>query len=135
MNSSDLNKNNLVWTNFTLKNKEGILERSTLDIGVYIIRTDKSFGRLKGSSDILYIGKTNTKGGFKTRMKQYFNPGPSQLTNIRINNFLNNNHVFMEILFLKDNDPESLERDLLKKYMEEHLELPPFNRNSTRFKI
>jgi len=135
MNSSDLKKNNLIWYTFSLKNKENILERSTLDIGVYIIRTDKSFGRLKGSSDILYIGKTNAKGGFKTRMKQYFNPGPSQLTNIRIKNFLSNNRVFMEISFLKNNDPESLERDLLKKYVEEHLELPPFNRNSTRFEI
>lgn len=106
------------------------LEKVPNEIGVYVFRKGRAqfFGRLKGDSDILYIGST-TKG-LRNRLRQYLTPGPSQWTNIRVNEYANRNPV--EFSFLANDDPKSLEYELLIKYMSEHEELPPLNFSSIR---
>lgn len=100
--------------------------------GIYIIRveTGKPFGRLQGESDILYIGSTTSDGGLKQRLMQYFHPGPTQWTNRRLNDFLKK--YPMEIASCPCEEPKNLEHDLLRRYLSEHDELPPFNHADIR---
>ena len=93
--------------------------------GIYIMRKSQGqqFGRLCGESDILYIGSTKTS--LKKRLRQYFHPGPTQLTNIRINYMLTLHAV--EISWLISAQPRVFEAELLQEYFEDHDELPPFN--------
>jgi len=55
--------------------------------GVYVIRMagGRRFGRLRGESDILYIGSTEAKRELRQRLRQYLHPGPTQWTNKRVN--------------------------------------------------
>jgi hypothetical protein len=120
------NKGFSIWRAFGKKS----LEKVPNEIGVYVFRKSGAqfFGRLKGDSDILYIGST-TKG-LRNRLLQYLTPGPSQWTNIRLNEYANRNPV--EFSFLANDEPKSFEYELLIKYMSEHEELPPLNFSSIR---
>lgn len=111
------------WKNF---NKDNI-EKAPSKQGVYILRKNggQSFGRLKGKSDLLYIGSTEANNGLKQRLKQYLNPGPTQWTNLRINKLLKKYNV--EVSWCLSNEPRNLEHQLLNRYLNEHDELPPFN--------
>ncbi len=91
--------------------------------GIYVMRINESFGRLRGSSDILYIGKTTSS--IRQRLAGYLNPGSTQRTNIRINNMLERYPI--EIAWFLTDNPSQLETTLLEQYFEEHDEQPPFN--------
>jgi hypothetical protein len=39
---------------------------------------------VRGSSDILYVGKATNRDGLRMRLRQYFHPGPTQTTNKRL---------------------------------------------------
>ena len=117
------------WYIFSLNNQQSLINGLPTTSGVYIIRHGNgSFGRLRGYSDILYIGKTDQKGGIKTRIKSYFKPGPTQWTNQRIYSFLLN-LTHMEISYIYINNPRQLEVQLKQDYLNDHDELPPFNRS------
>ena len=104
-------------------NDEG-LESVPRRKGVYIFRNQQgSFGRLKGESDILYIGSTTNT--LRQRMYQYLHPGPTQKTNIRINHMLSKYNV--EVNWILNDTPRILESQLLQSYFSQHDELPPFN--------
>ena len=103
--------------------------------GIYAFVLSSPFGRLKGESDILYIGKSDKR--FETRFDGYKNPGCTQRTNKRINQklknlleFTPNCEVFIYVCVFEHrwvlNDSE---RKLLEIYESEHYELPPFNRS------
>jgi len=93
--------------------------------GVYVFRAadKRMIGRLKGKSDILYIGCSLKS--IRRRLGFYFKPGPTQWTNIRINSLLNRYPV--EIAYKISSAPKYEESKILLKYFEEHDELPPFN--------
>lgn len=124
MNSTDLKK-------FGFKNWYYFKEIDESEIrnkcGIYIIKLNKIFGRLKGESDILYIGHTTN---FKTRFfKNYLN-GTGGITTQRIHQYLIKkkyiNKTMISWIFTKNYD---LEGELRDKYEEEHHELPPWNRH------
>jgi excinuclease UvrABC nuclease subunit len=116
------------WHSFESLN----VQRAPSEIGVYIIRQEggKLIGRLQGESDILYIGSTISKGGLRQRLMQYFHPGPTQWTNQRLNSFLEK--YAMEITWCACSNPTNFEHDLLRKYLNDHDELPPFNHADNR---
>lgn len=119
-----------------LKFNEQILPKVPKKKGVYVIRLEnkKNFGRLKGQSDVLYIGKTEAQNGLKQRISFYFRPGKTQLTNMRINSM--QKKYKMEIAWLTSDDSNNLEHKLVNAYMEDHHELPPFNHaGCSRLKI
>ena len=91
--------------------------------GIYIMRLGKHFGRLRGTSDILYIGSTTSS--IRQRLGGYFNPGPTQRTNIRINKMLQKYTI--QVAWYETENPKKLETKLLEQYFEEHDEQPPFN--------
>ena len=130
MDSSNLNikKEFSAWQSFS---KITALKAPTSK-GVYVLRLSEArlFGRLKEKSDILYIGCTKAKGGLRQRLYGYFKPGSTQWTNQRINKFLSN--YTMEISWRTCEIPINVEHYLLKQYLKDHDELPPFNRSSSR---
>jgi len=108
------------------------LEHVPQQIGIYAIRKagGQCFGRLRGESDILYIGSAESEGGLKQRLQHYFHPGPTQWTNRRINEFAKKYR--MEVAWYPSDEPRNLEHELLKQYLKEHDELPPFNHAGIR---
>jgi hypothetical protein len=131
MNSNELDfniKDSVHWLPFE---KQTVAEAPRED-GVYILRQagGKLFGRLRGSSDILYVGSSTCKGGLRQRLSHYFHPGPTQWTNLRINRYLGK--YMMEVVWLPTSNPLNLEHKLLTRYIEDHDEQPPFNHADTR---
>ena len=98
--------------------------------GIYIFRMaqSKCFGRLKGKSDILYIGSTEGEHGLRERLQQYLRPGPTQWTNKRIHEMAKK--YDMEIAWCLCGEASNLEHQLLHRYIEDHDELPPLNHAS-----
>jgi len=117
-----------IWHPFNKQN----VEEAPREKGVYIIRqvAGKSFGRLHGESDIFYIGSTTSEGGLRQRLMQYLHPGPTQWTNQRLNEFLKKYQ--MEVAWCICREPVNFEHDLLRQYLNDHDELPPFNHADNR---
>jgi hypothetical protein len=103
--------------------------------GIYMFRLArcKFFGRLKGETDILYIGSAENKRGLRGRLGQYLHPGPTQWTTKRICEMAKK--YDMEIGWCLCGEAGNLELELLHRYNEDHDELPPFNhRNESLLK-
>jgi hypothetical protein len=88
----------------------------------------KYFRRLKGESDIFYIGSAEGNRGLRGRLQQYLRPGPTQLTNKRIHAMAKKYN--MEIAWCLCGEASNLELQLLHRYFEDHDELPPLNHAS-----
>lgn len=100
--------------------------------GIYIFRIaqGKRFGRLKGESDIMYIGSTKGSRGLRGRLQQYFSPGRTQWTNKRIRAMAKK--YSMEIAWYPYAEAGNLELQLLRRYFKDHDELPPLNNADRR---
>ena len=98
--------------------------------GIYIFRMARGecFRRLKGESDIFYIGSAEGSRGLKGRLQQYLRPGPTQFTNKRIHAKVKK--YGMEIAWCPFEEASNLELQLLHRYLEDHDELPPLNHAS-----
>lgn len=102
--------------------------------GVYAFVSESPFRRFLGESDILKIGSGGGQRGLRGRLNGYYNPGPTQATNLRI--FLAmDRYPWAElgpIVVCWKVTPDGasaakLEGQLLMTYEEEHGELPPWN--------
>lgn len=137
MNSCDLDREGFgewcQWLRFALEAREEALAQVPHLPGVYVVRYCRMFGRFKGESDIVYIGSGKGTGGLKARLKQYFSPGHRQSTNIRIRNLLGESSEFEFSIrrTATSDDARALEVELLKRYLQDHKELPPGNRSLT----
>ena len=100
--------------------------------GIYIFRMGqgKCIPRLQGESDIFYIGSTESKNGLRGRLRQYLRPGPTQWTNKRTHELAKKYE--MEIAWCRSEEPSNLEHQLLRRYLNDHDELPPLNRAGKR---
>jgi hypothetical protein len=91
---------------------------------VYVWYTENPVTRLKGESNILYIGKTINS--LHERNAAYANKEGSD------GNWLRYAHIFKEygtikIVFSLQINPKEAEKKLLLQYFEDHLEFPPMN--------
>jgi hypothetical protein len=102
------------------------------DKGTYVIRRahGEKFGRLRGFSDILYIGSTESKRGLRSRLRQYLHPGQKKWTAIRVNQALSKYEA--EVAWCENPQPRNLEHNLLRQYAADHDEFPPLNRADIR---
>ena len=116
------------WRPFSVATVKG----APRDKGTYVIRRahGEKFGRLRGCSDILYIGSTESKGGLRSRLRQYLRPGQKRQTAIRVNQALNKYEA--EVAWCPNRSPRNLEHNLLRAYLGDHDELPPINRAGIR---
>jgi len=128
MNSEDLRQHALAsWRPFRPNAERQLLRAIPESPGVYALRAARPFGRFVGESDIVYIGSTTR---LRRRIRFYFHPGPTQLTNLRIRKMLKD-RADVQLAFATSQDADEakeLEEHLLERYETEHGELPPFNR-------
>ena len=120
------------WNDLSLAGEKSLLASLPRSLGVYVIRDTTEFGRYRGKSDLVYIGSATGKDGLRKRIRFYFHPGPTQATSQRIHRMLNIVET-LQIAWILSNsaaDATSLEKQLLAKYSDQHLELPPFNRQA-----
>jgi excinuclease UvrABC nuclease subunit len=118
------------WGAFTPPNEKALLASLPSARGVYAIRRKTPYQRVRGESDITYIGSATNQDGLRMRVRQYFHPGWKQETNKRILGLIQNSAEF-EISWLLAGSAgaaKALEQDLLDKYADDHGELPPENR-------
>ena len=102
----------------------------------YLIVLDSPFQRLSGSSDILYIGATENVGGNEnSRLWSYNYPNPGS-NEARINEYIKKliERGKTAFFYLCRSPPTGMsvreyEKYLLKRFREEHWELPPWNSN------
>jgi len=131
VDSTDLKDYDIdTWFTFTSNSEKLLIESLPSKFGIYAIHTMEKFGRLYGKSDIIYIGSATSASGLKVRIKQYFHPGRSQFTNLRIGEVLRKRTDLMIGYLITNNwsDAKELETSLLNMYEKEHGELPPLNR-------
>ena|ERR1700674_3954964 len=114
MNSADIN--------FSGWQKWGA-ETGVPDCFVYAFRTPLVFGRVKGESDLVYIGS-----GTGRRLESHLSKRPKSDRLNRIAQEYGGLEVSWK-QFATKADAIELESKLLDKYQHEHLELPPVNRN------
>jgi len=95
--------------------------------GAYILRLNRSFGRLVGESDILYIGSTFN---LNQRFIENYLGGRGGETTQRIHNYLIEKGYMdkVEVSWILTKDYSRIEKKLREQYEEEHHELPPWNR-------
>ena len=96
--------------------------------GVYvIIRKDKQINYRTGQSDIVKIGKCEYEKGFFRAWHEYFHPGPTQDTNIRLKEkFLAYPHAFSWKEIPKGR-VGTMEKVLFAEFVRAHGQLPAYN--------
>lgn len=104
--------------------------------GLYVIRGPLPLSRVRGASNVIYVGQS---GGGERRGRQGIGPGnggPGRLFNTRgsdktvrsmIEALFPGQRFSVECAFDDHNDPKLIEQRLLQSYLEEHCELPPAN--------
>ncbi len=131
----------LKWERWTYKAGHlDLLRRSIPPIpakhGVYILRASRPLGRVRGFSDVIYIGQS---GGGERSGKQGIGPGnggpgrlfntrgPDKLVREKIEGLYSDEEFIVECSFTENIDPEAIEEALLAAYLQTHCELPPAN--------
>jgi len=107
--------------------------------GIYLFRAPSTLARVRGSSDVIYIGQS---GGGPRRGSQGIGPGnggPGRLFNTRghdkrvremIEAIFPDGIFLVQCVFFDDVDPRTIEAQLLVAYLEDHCELPPANHSN-----
>jgi len=129
MNSRKLKKlgfNRWVKISQIQKNKDIVPKKPA----TYVFRLNKTIPRLKGNSDILYIGST---GNLRERIYGNYVKGQGGPTTKRIRymlfkkGYIDRVEISWKTLTTR-NESKKLEKELLEKYEKGHHELPPWNR-------
>ena len=119
------------WTPISVDTETALLSGLPVSCGVYAFLFAKSMTRQRGISDIAYIGKASNQNGLRGRVRQYFHPGPTQSTNLAMKRRLAAVDCSLQLGFVVSNSAPMaarLEADLLRQFVHEHAELPPYNR-------
>lgn len=119
------------WVAFSCTTEREVLAKLPPLPGVYVILLEEFQCRRRSTSDIAYIGKATNQNGLRGRVRQYFHPGPTQSTNIAMNQRIRAVGHPLRIGFVVANSvkaAQQLESNLLLQFESEHKELPPYNR-------
>jgi hypothetical protein len=114
---------------FNRLGKAELLRKVPSQFGVYVVRATKAVKRIRGESDIVYIGSACNQNGLRGRISQYFSPGPTQITNKRILALIEESadyEIGWRPVAAKSRVVE-LEQELLERYFTDHGERPPQN--------
>jgi len=111
---------------------EPAVEKAPLSPGVYVFRLKGSkFGRLKGESDLVYVGTTKKgKSGLKGRLQSHAGRKDERNWIRRVRVEVGD----LEVAWLKlETHPAARlrESELLAQYSRDHIELPPGNRQQS----
>lgn len=95
---------------------------------LYVLFCKKKIPRVKGESNIIYIGKT--KRSLQLRYGPYWNVNNWSLPNLEFVSYVIEHYGPIRVAYLVLGPKEDLnenEGDLLKDYYKQHMELPPKN--------
>lgn len=106
--------------------------------GVYVVRVSKYIKRVKGKSDIVYIGR----GNLHQRVRRLLKLFPGRVTENTKNqkvlfarlgllSIVSHMNADVWVTYKITDNYIQLEKDLLQKYRDDHIEMPPLNRSST----
>lgn len=130
MTSSDLRTEGIVsWCRFTPDRQSEVLRKAPLDYGVIVVRKTTPESRLRGESDIIFVGTAANDKGIRQRINEFFSPGPSQTTHHRVLALIQDSGEY-EIgwcVLRTKVEAAPLKRRLLERFFQEHGELPPQN--------
>jgi len=95
--------------------------------GVYVFKLNRYLEKVKGKSDILYIGSSKN---LQKRIINNYLKGNGGLTTKRIHNYLiKRNYInFVEVGWEITKNYKNLEKKLRNKFDKDHDQLPPWNR-------
>ncbi len=119
------------WLAFSHLVERQLLSALPTSPGVYVVRLPRPEPKRSGVSDIAYIGRAENQNGVRGRVRQYFHPGPTQSTNIAMQQRICAPGCALQLGFgVTDTGATArrLESDLLLKFERDHGELPPYNR-------
>jgi excinuclease UvrABC nuclease subunit len=131
MRSTDLGTHGFGgWMPFSKVGKSSLIASLPAKPGVYVLRCSTDFARKIGASDILYFGKGTNENGIKNRIRQYFSPGHSQRTNLRLLALIGdcNDYELAFVTTESGHEAIGLEAKLIDLYEADHGELPPENK-------
>lgn len=100
---------------------------------VYAICSDKDIPRLRGSTNLVYVGSTKCLGGDGDRTRLYAYNYPSgrhaRLIKLRCQALITDGYTLTLRWLPLDHQSEArkLESAFLAQHLTEHLEYPPFN--------
>jgi hypothetical protein len=115
------------WKPFKL----GVQRLAPENKGVYAFRAPESVGLIRGSSDLVYIGraKSDRKGSryhnIRHCLNEYLHPGHLQSTRVRIRDAAL--ALGYQVSWMTANQPDELECQLLRAFYANHGQLPPEN--------
>jgi hypothetical protein len=95
--------------------------------GIYVVFSEKSFVRLRGKTNIVYIGKANNLSQrVPTLWKGTMRRAKERFDDLRKNTEYKN--LYFRCYYPYP-EPEKKEEEELKSFKRKHLELPPLNHN------
>lgn len=111
---------------FKQQYRDALSETKSIKGVAYVFKARKPVPRLKGESEVLYIGMTNdnvyNRYSVNEDVKSYFD---------RYRYIINEyGHITIDVY--KTSNPEITENNFLYQYRNKHLELPPLNLKSYR---
>ena len=109
-----------------------VFKRAPASPGAYVLQLGqgRSIHRLKGESDIIYVGSTaRGSGGLKQRLRSH---NKSRLLNL-IKTEIGKIEVSWKVVATHESALFE-EAEILWKYLQDHLELPPMNRQESSLK-
>jgi len=108
---------------------EQAVEQAPKSAGIYVMRgkDGKKFDRVRGQSDIVYIGSSKN---LKNRLRQYKNHNKKVSSPTRRFKWFSKMYP-LEIAFAETSSPATMfETMLLQLYISDHHELPPLNHSN-----
>jgi hypothetical protein len=112
-------------------NKELILKLPR-EKGVYVIKANKPIGRLKGCSDIIYVGQGTIRNRIQVlirsflplNFREYSSKHTARESFERVARELD---LKLKLSYTIVKNPRETEKQLLKAYCRDHIEPPPLN--------
>ncbi len=123
------------WLAFSAAGETSLLAQVPGRPSVFAFRRDSPYARQVGKSDLVYIGvgaNRQRRQGLHQRVRQVFDPGPTQTTNLRLLDLMKHSDEYQLGFTVTSGREEAnaLKKRLLERYRREHGELPPENRRA-----
>jgi len=100
--------------------------------GVYVIRLGKPIPRLKGESEILYIGAGKIQDRLYAICARFYGVEYAHTAKDELYRVIQEVAPDCWVSFTITDNHNQLEKDLLHRYSKDHIELPPLNRAGGR---
>ena len=107
---------------FIAQYRSAIAETKGISGVVYILKTERPIPRIKGESEILYIGETKHDVWSRYCAEEDTN----EFWSVYSHSIDNYGAIYMDVYQTSNN--KKTEKIFLKQYYQSHLELPPINR-------